>query len=540
MIKKLVYIIFLLISTLIIANLGAWKIYPKYLFNLKLVFEVWKQLFPKIPFLVFLSNGIAIFYFSIMIRFFLPLNILRKNKYGYAIFASLRDVKNRMSLNFKKGIILGKFKNKYIRSDQPLSCLILAPPGTGKTAGIIIPNLLLCNNSMLIHDPKGELYDLTSNHREKLGHEVFLFDPINKETAKFNIFAKSMLPINREDIKAYVMTISNIIFHYGEKNVKDQYFLDAARSAFVFFACWLIWKYGSTSIPQVRNKLLEHPKVELTIKTMLKEDKLLPELKKDGTGVLLAADSENQWAGVMGELREFLEPFGEKTIANALSGECDFTDETLRNKKTTIYLKVRDKDKKRLKPVMSILIEMIGSRLISNVSTNSNIVTFVLDEFIRLGRMEIVADLPALSRGYNLNTIFVAQDYEQIATIYGREYLSILDSNCAYKIILKQNNYLTAEKISKLIGNKTVFRKSDSTSLSFQERKTNKSTSKSLSHEGIPLVTPQDILNMKNKTCLIIVQGYAGKPIKAEIPYWFKNKKLKKLINQTKENHDNQ
>ena len=62
---------------------------------------------------------------------------------------------------------------KIIEGKDLIAC---AQTGTGKTAGMVIPNLLLCDHSMIVHDPKGELYDLTGKVRaNKLNHNVLLF-----------------------------------------------------------------------------------------------------------------------------------------------------------------------------------------------------------------------------------------------------------------------------------------------------------------------------------------------------------------------------
>ena len=53
---------------------------------------------------------------------------------------------------------------------ETLSSTVVAPPGTGKTARIIVPGIASSDTSCLvIHDPKPELWDICSGHRAKLG-----------------------------------------------------------------------------------------------------------------------------------------------------------------------------------------------------------------------------------------------------------------------------------------------------------------------------------------------------------------------------------
>ncbi len=432
----------------LIASIGAWLTYSDYFLKLDLIFLVWASEIP--PMSIFLSTVLGFISF-LLIGF--KSRTFEGGKYGFARFAKRYYIK-KFGLNYKNGIILGKAFGKILKTDKPLSLLVLAPPGTGKTAGIIIPTLLTLKNSVLVHDPKGELYDLTSKVRAKFS-KVLLYDPMDDNSCVFNPFAKELLPKDKRDVRGYILNMSSILFKPANEN-SDSYFIDAAKSAFLFFAEWLIWKNQETSLPEIRDKLLETTDIAKTIRVMMSTKGVPDEIKKDGNGVLISEDSDKQWAGVVGTLKETIEIFADPRVKQATSGKMDFCGDDLRKENISLYLKIRDKDAKRLEPLMSMLVESISTQLISSLpNKDDKIVTFVLDEFVRLGKMNIIRDLPSVSRGYKVNTIFVAQDYEQITLKYGREAVSMFDSNCAYKVIFQQNNLQTAEKISKIIGNKT-------------------------------------------------------------------------------------
>ncbi|MCI5108536.1 MAG: type IV secretory system conjugative DNA transfer family protein, partial [Candidatus Pacebacteria bacterium] len=153
-------------------------------------------------------------------------------------------------------------------------------------------------------------------------------------------------------------------------------------------------------------------------------------------------------------------------------------------------------------------------------------VTYILDEFVRLGKIRSIIEMPAIGRGYKVNSLFVIQDYEQISKTYSQQDLGIIESNTAYKIILQQNNFMTAERISKLIGNQTVKRKSTSRNTSFKSHGKNIS----ISEEGLPLVRPEMILNLEEGEAILLTQGYVNRPIKCNIPYYFKQPVFKNQI----------
>lgn len=237
---------------------------------------------------------------------------------------------------------------------------------------------------------------------------------------------------------------------------------------------------------------------------------------------LIAAGAEKQWAGVIGTLSAQLDIFRDPLIAGALKGRSSFLASTLRKQSTTIYIKVRDEDRNRLSPIIKLILSVINNSLLSTMPAEKDkMVTFIIDEFPRLGRMDTIIDLPALGRGYRVNAVFIAQDINQIKKRYSNEDIKILFSTCSYKVIFRQGEYDTAKTVSELIGKYTSEKRS--TSHDTKTPLSNRS-SESLSDEGLLLVSPQDILNLEKDKCLIIAQGFSRLPFKAGVAFWYKGR----------------
>src|SRR5262249_31211292 len=67
----------------------------------------------------------------------------------------------------------------------------IAPTGAGKGRGVIIPNLLRFEGSVIVIDPKGETWHVTARRRKEMGQEVRLLDPfgaVSKRTDSLNPF----------------------------------------------------------------------------------------------------------------------------------------------------------------------------------------------------------------------------------------------------------------------------------------------------------------------------------------------------------------
>ena len=110
----------------------------------------------------------------------------------------------------KNGYSLGIFKGKALKSNEHLGILCVAPAGAGKTTGTVIPSILSCDkDSLIINDPKGELYDNTYKYREKLG-KVFRIewgqneDMRNEKTTFWNPLALENIPISSVDRSKYI------------------------------------------------------------------------------------------------------------------------------------------------------------------------------------------------------------------------------------------------------------------------------------------------------------------------------------------------
>lgn len=157
---------------------------------------------------------------------FHKLNSIQKDYYTKILPKACKDVftlgsskSYPMTLNFNKGFCVGLYKGlnslKPTYYDAPLSTLIVAPPGSGKTAAVAVPNLLNVPSSCVVLDIKGELFDLTAGYRQQvLKNKIFVFDPLgNNNTLKFNPFDKRIvekLDFNRK--RRLVDEVGNTIF----------------------------------------------------------------------------------------------------------------------------------------------------------------------------------------------------------------------------------------------------------------------------------------------------------------------------------------
>ncbi|GAA8424857.1 type IV secretory system conjugative DNA transfer family protein [Helicobacter pylori] len=195
---------------------------------------------------------------------FYKLNSIQKDYYTKILPKACKDVftlgsskSYPMTLNFDKGFCVGLYKGlnllKPTYYDAPLSTLIIAPPGSGKTAAVAVPNLLNVSSSCVVLDIKGELFDLTAGYRQQvLKNKIFVFDPLgNDNTLKFNPFDKRIvekLDFNRK--RRLVDEVGNTIFAEDGAN-KDPHWTQQAKNLFVFYALYDLCVHNTSTFFEI-------------------------------------------------------------------------------------------------------------------------------------------------------------------------------------------------------------------------------------------------------------------------------------------------
>jgi type IV secretion system protein VirD4 len=94
----------------------------------------------------------------------------RQNKnvttYGSSRWATLREIEDA-GLFRPAGVFLGQLANRYLRHDGPEHVMAFAPTRSGKGVGLVVPTLLSWTESAVIHDIKGENWQLTAGWRSR-------------------------------------------------------------------------------------------------------------------------------------------------------------------------------------------------------------------------------------------------------------------------------------------------------------------------------------------------------------------------------------
>ena len=147
------------------------------------------------------------------------------------------------------GYFKDKGKSKPLMLDETLSTLCVAPPGTGKTAGVVIPTIVECDNvSMIINDPKPELDFKTSAYRATVG-PVFIMNWAGQDDPERGIFYPSWNPLSPEHVPfeieqrdLYIDTICKVLVPDAAGTSADPHWSISGRAGLSGFIHYIVSK----------------------------------------------------------------------------------------------------------------------------------------------------------------------------------------------------------------------------------------------------------------------------------------------------------
>jgi len=111
----------------------------------------------------------------------------RVTTYGSARWAERAEIA-AAGLTRPVGVFLGRVPAKdgsYLRHEGPEHVMAFAPTRSGKGVGLVVPTLLTWPASTVVHDIKGENWQLTSGWRSRFSH-CLLFNPTDPRSAAYN------------------------------------------------------------------------------------------------------------------------------------------------------------------------------------------------------------------------------------------------------------------------------------------------------------------------------------------------------------------
>ena len=385
--------------------------------------------------------------------------------YGSARWATRRDA-GLAGLLANRGVFLGRFGTHYLRHDGPEHVMAFAPTRSGKGVGLVVPTLLGWTGSAVIHDIKGENWELTAGWRSQFSH-CLLFNPTDPLSARYN----PLLEVRRgENEVRDVQNIADILVDPEGALERRSHWEKTSHSLLVGAILHILYAEEEKSLARVATFLSDPERTfEATLRAMMTTNHLgSAEAARVHPVVASAArellnKSVNERSGVLSTAMSFLGLYRDPTVSAVTSAsDWRIADLVAATHPVSLYLVVPPSDISRTKPLIRLILNQIGRRLTEQLPEVSRAprgiskhhkLLLMLDEFPALGRLDFFETSLAFMAGYGVRAFLIAQSLNQIEKAYG-EHNAILD-NCHVRVAFATNDERTAKRLSDALGTAT-------------------------------------------------------------------------------------
>lgn len=489
-------------------------------------------------------------------------------------------------------IIAEEGKKDYkITFAKPAHTLIIGTTGSGKTTTFINPTVQILANtkgkpSMLISDPKGELYALHAKSLIKRGYDVKVLDlrnpycsirwnPLEKPYEMYQemLSLEDKVIVNEEE--GYYVFEDKIYYDVNEKNaavqVRKQAIFDEVYEDLNDICSVLcpvksknepIWESGAKNfILAITLAMLEDsekPELGMTkekfnfynvmkIATNTQNDceDLIeyfagrsPISKSVSLSKQVLDASDKTRGSYLSTIFDKLSLFSDMSICSLTSAnEIDLGE--IATKPTALFLQIPD-EKETRHTLAGMVILQTYKALVAKANTYPDLslprsVYLLLDEFGNLPQIHKLEQMITVGRSRKIWLALVVQSYAQLAKVYDDKSADIIKSNCNIQIFIGTTDLKTIDEFSKKCGNYSIIQKNVSFSSS------NSGVGSSISVKERPLIYPTELqqLNSAKNMGNAIVNIFGFPPVKSKFTPSFKTRhfvleKTNQLLSQGK------
>ena len=447
--------------------------------------------------------------------------------YGSSRWASSREV-SAAGLFEPHGVFLGTLKSRYLRHDGAEHVMAFAPTRSGKGVGLVIPSLLSWPDSAIIHDIKGENWQITAGWRGTFS-TCLLFNPTDERSARYN----PLLEVRKGPCEVRdVQNIADILVDPEGALERRNHWEKTSHALLVGVILHVLYAEEEKTLARVAS-LLSDPRrsFEHTLRAMMATNHLGTREKPRVHPIVAQAarevlnKSENERSGVLSTAMSFLGLYRDPTVAT-VTAACDWriADLVDGERPASLYLVVPPSDISRTKPLVRLVLNQIGRRLTEKLEGDPakrrrHQVLMMLDEFPALGRLDFFETALAFMAGYGIRAYLIAQSLNQVSKAYG-DNNAILD-NCHVRIAFSSNDERTAKRISDALGTATELRS--------QRNYAGHRLAPWLAHVMVsrqetarPLLTPGEVMQLPASDELVLISGLA--PIRAKKLRYFEDR----------------
>ena len=446
---------------------------------------------------------------------------------GYSKWADAKDLQKELKMirptdakTDAAGIALINDGKKIWVDDGDYHNLIIGSTGSGKTQNIIFPMIEILakhGESMIITDPKGELYEKKSNMLRSKGYNIVLLnfrDPgrgnaWNPMTLPYNLYKSG----NRDKAMELLDDLAlNILYDEGNKNA-DPFW---EKTSADYFSGLCLGLFDDAKEEEINLN-------SISLMTTVGEEKMggstyIKEyfnLKDPSSSAYINASStilapSDTKMSILAVFKQKIKLFASRENLSEMLSYSDFDIANIGKKKTAVFIIVQD-EKKTYHSLVTIFIKQVYETLI-DVAQNSPgnklpiRTNFLLDEFANMPPLKDVTTMITAARSRAMRFTMIIQNFAQLNEVYGEQNAETIKGNCGNTIYLISTELKALKEISEMCGDiKVKTGKKDAEGKEIEETR--------------PLITVSDLQKMKMNE--VIVRRIRLAPFKTKLtPEW--------------------
>lgn len=472
-------------------------------------------------------------------------SISKKGTYGTSGWMTYQELLDNLAVrNIKDtdGTILGvdmktgKVISLPLESKLNRHTAIFGASGTGKSRCFVRNQITQCalrGESVIVTDPKGELYADTSTYLREKGYDVKIFNLVDpKYSDSWNCLNE--ISCNPDQIELMAQTFSDVIIKNtggsGEAASKDPFWDNAEMNLLKALSLYV-------ALDETRDESQKNIGCVYELLTNNDEKKLNVMFDRLRTGhparapwAIYKQAGDNVRGNVIIGLGARLQVF-QSSIVKQITAHTEIDLEAPAKRKCAYYVIMSDQDS-TLDFLSSLFFSFLFIRLVRYADiygTNGKCdvpVNFILDEFPNIGQIPDFTKKLSTIRSRELRVAVIFQNIAQLQNRYPNGLWEEIIGNCDTQLFLGCTDQMTAKFISTRTGEMTI----DVNSVGVQKQSMaltqNIPTYRETQSVGKRFVlTPDEVLRWDNKYVLIIIRGQ--KVLKAEKFDFSKNPEAK-------------
>lgn len=380
--------------------------------------------------------------------------------------------------------------------------LVIGATGSGKTQGIINPTvqmLIKGRESMIISDPKGEIYHDNSGIMRELGYQIIILN--FRDPQKGNCWNPYHLPYkyqkegNFDKANELLNDLSLNIVVDGQGN--DPFWQNSAASYLTGLSLALFEDAPEEEINiNSVNLMMTTGEDKYGASNYLKEyfhakDPASPAC----VNALGTVDAPNETkGGVVSVLKDKVKTLAVTKNLSEMLSKSDFDMDSIGEKPTAVFMIIQD-EKTTYHSLATIFVKQCYEALINVAQQHGGKLpvrtNFLLDEFANMPKFKDITTMVTAARSRQIRFTFIIQNFAQLKQNYGDHDAETIRGNCGNLIYLLTGELSALEEISKLCGDKLV------------------RVGKDKKEETRPLVTVSELQRMKPDEIILIKQRCA-------------------------------